>query len=80
MVMGLMYLLPALVLAVLLRGGRYPGERAIERLRAARAPRPRRRVAVMSCPRWCPRAQRRGGRLIAVSLAGRAPPLAFPIA
>jgi hypothetical protein len=73
---GLMYLLPALALAVFLLGDRYPGERAIERLRAARAARPRRRPAGGPRPRQCPREHQRGGRLIAVSLAGRAPPLA----
>lgn len=73
--MTLMYLLPALVLAVVLLGRRYPGERVIERLREARATRPRARAASALCPRLRPREHRRGGRLIAVSLAGRAPPL-----
>jgi hypothetical protein len=72
---GLMYLAPALVLAVVLLGRRYPGERVIGRLREARRTRPRARAASALCPRQRLRAHRRGGRLIAVSLAGRAPPL-----
>ncbi len=72
---GLMYLAPALVLAVVMLGRRYPGERIIERLREARATRPRARAVSAPRPRQSPRAHRRGGRLIAVSLAGRAPPL-----
>ncbi len=71
---GLMYLLPALVLAVVMLGRRYPGERVIERLREARATRPRARAVSAPRPRQSPRTHRRGGRLIAVSLAGRAPP------
>jgi hypothetical protein len=74
--MSLMYLLPALVLAVVILGRRYPGERVIERLREARATRPRRRAASVPRPRQRLRYHQRGGRLIAVSLAGRAPPLA----
>jgi hypothetical protein len=73
---GLMYLLPALVLAVVLLGDRYPGERAIQRLRVGRAARPRAHAASAPRPRRHLGDRRRGGRLIAVSLAGRAPPLA----
>ncbi len=72
---GLLYLVPALVLAALLLGGRYPGERALERLRLEFAPRPRARAANSSRPRRRPDARLGGGRLIAVSLGGRAPPL-----
>jgi hypothetical protein len=70
---GVMYLLPALVLAVVVFTRRYPGERVIERLRADAAP-----ARAASTPRPRPRlyAHERGGRLIARSLAGRAPPLA----
>jgi hypothetical protein len=71
---GLLYLAPALVLAVVLLGCRYPGERVIERLREVRAVRPRARAAGAPRPRQRPREHQRGGRLIAVSLAGRAPP------
>jgi hypothetical protein len=73
---GLMFMLPALVLAVVLFGGRYPGERVIERLRKALATRRRVRATSTTLPRQRPTETRRGGRLIAVSLAGRAPPLA----
>jgi hypothetical protein len=72
---GLLYLAPALVLAVVLLGRRYPGERVIERLREVRAARPRARVVGAPPPRQRPREHQRGGCLIAVSLAGRAPPL-----
>jgi hypothetical protein len=74
MVTGLLFLLPALVLAGLLACGRYPGERAVSRLvrrrgRSARAPRTlgrlRRRVVIL-VGRAAP---------LACSLAGRAPPV-----
>lgn len=72
---GILYLLPACLLGLVLLSGRYPGERALERLReawASRSPRP------MSSrpPRQHPAELLRGGRLIAASLAGRAPPAA----
>ncbi len=73
--MSLLYLLPALVLAVILLARRYPGERVIERLRLARAPGPRVRAASSPRPRCRPDTRLGGGRLIAVSLGGRAPPL-----
>jgi hypothetical protein len=74
---GLMFMLPALALTVVLLCGRYPGgARAIERLRRARARRPRERAVSVPRPRRRPVESRRGGRLIALSLAGRAPPLA----
>lgn len=72
---GLLFLSPAVVLAVVLFAGRYPGERAIERWRDART-RPVRRLATPLPPRPRLFASPGGGRLIAVSLAGRAPPLA----
>jgi hypothetical protein len=69
-----LYLLPALLLLLVLLVRRYPGERLLGVLAARRARRARTRV---------PAATRRielpvphGGRLIAVSLAGRAPPRA----
>ena len=73
---GAMMMLPALALAVALLLRPYLGERALARLQTRQArsrrvaeheaglPRPRTRVA-------------RGGRLIAASLAGRAPPPAL---
>lgn len=73
---GLLFLGPALVLAMALFAGRYPGERVIERWRAARPAGDVRRAADAQRPRPRLSASRGGGRLIAVSLAGRAPPLA----
>jgi len=72
--MGLLFLGPALVLALALFARRYPGEGAIERWRARRSP-PLRPTVTIPKPRLCLPALRGGGCLIAVSLAGRAPPL-----
>lgn len=74
---GALYLLPAAGLALVLMCGRYPGERALKRLRAGRTMLPRAtRTAGASTPerRHTESHVLRGGRLIAVSLAGRAPP------
>jgi hypothetical protein len=71
---GLLFVGPALVLALALLARRYPGERAIERWRARRAP-VRRRSGAVPAPRARLQAVRGAGCLIAVSLAGRAPPL-----
>jgi hypothetical protein len=73
---ALLYLAPALLLALALLAGRYPGERALEQI-VSRAPRlPRLRCAPCRL-RW-PQIQLavRGGLLIASGLAGRAPPCA----
>jgi hypothetical protein len=67
-------MLPALLLAGVLLLKRYPGERAIERLRSAWSGPRHARVRVAARPRLRPRVHRSGGRLIAISLAGRAPP------
>lgn len=72
---GLLFLGPALVLAIALFARRYPGEGAIDRWRARRSP-PHRRGDAAPRPRPRLRALRGGSCLIAVSLAGRAPPLA----
>jgi hypothetical protein len=72
---GLLFLLPAFLLACVLFAKRYPGERVIERLRLARGGRRPRRESSASRPRLRLCVPQRGGRLIAVSLAGRAPPL-----
>jgi peptidoglycan/LPS O-acetylase OafA/YrhL len=72
---GLMFMLPALALAAILFAGRYPGERVIARLGSPRARRLPRRAKGFAAPRARPLRQPRGGRLIAASLAGRAPPL-----
>jgi hypothetical protein len=71
---GLLFLGPALLLAIVLFGRRYPGERVIERWRDARRLRAPRSTAATAQPRPCLRCG--AGRLIAESLAGRAPPLA----
>jgi hypothetical protein len=71
---GALMMLPALLLAVVLLTGRYPGERLIARWARVR-PRAR-RAAGRACTPAHPALQvPRGGRLIAGSLAGRAPPV-----
>ena len=78
---GVLFLLPGLLLALLLRlRRRPPGERLILALhrRRTRARRAAARGSLGTRVRSLP-AHPRGGRLIASSLAGRAPPLA-PIA
>jgi hypothetical protein len=68
---GMLMLLPALVTAALLIVWPYPGLELILRIAARRRPRPGRSRAVR---RRRPLAVARGGRLIAASLGGRAPP------
>jgi hypothetical protein len=74
---GLVMLAPALAFALPLLAGRYLGERAIERVRTARAsaPAPRRR-STAAVPRRRPSLALvpRGGLLLASSLATRPPP------
>ena len=73
---GALILLPALALAIVMLTRPYLGERAIARLRLRRENRPR--PAILSFPaRRSPARSVRGGRLIALALAGRAPPLAL---
>lgn len=69
--LGLMMLLPALVTAVLMIVWPYPGLELILRIAARRRPRPGRTRAVR---RRRPVVVARGGRLLASSLGGRAPP------
>jgi hypothetical protein len=72
---GALMALPALLLAVALLGGSYPGERLLRSWGRGRS-RPRIRGGL---PPALPRpaaAMPRGGSLIASALAGRAPPLA----
>ncbi len=72
---GVLTMLPALALAVMMLMRPYPGERVVARLRARR-----RRASAVRCTVGFLRPEAsvaRGGRLIAVALAGRAPPLAF---
>jgi hypothetical protein len=75
---GLLTMVPALAVAVMMFARPYLGERVIARLRARRRSRNRRSVSARQAApvRRCARVAR-GGRLIAVALAGRAPPPAL---
>jgi hypothetical protein len=71
----LIALAPALFLVAALLLGRFPGERAIERLAAAAAKPARPRApASMPAPRRAPRALVRASELLARHLAVRPPP------
>jgi hypothetical protein len=73
---GLLYLAPAVVLALPLLLGRYVGERQLVEL-AARPPAPaRRRGTRVESPRSYARGMQRGGRLVASGMAKRPPPAA----
>jgi hypothetical protein len=73
---GLLYLAPAVVLALPLLLGRYVGERQLVEL-AARPPAPARRRAIrVESPRSYARVMQRGGRLVASGMAKRPPPAA----
>jgi hypothetical protein len=69
---GMLYLLPALLLLAVLLARRYPGERLLLAL-AGRGVR-RARVHVARALHRIELPVPHGGRLLAVSLAGRAPP------
>lgn len=70
---GALVMLPAIALAVVMLTHPYLGEEAIARLRERRGP--RERTAALAAPALrAPERVARGGRLIAVALAGRAPP------
>src|SRR5271170_7773461 len=74
---GLLSVAPALALAAFLAGGRYPAQGALVRLARVRATRTPAAGALRECrPRVRPRRRRRRPALIAMSLAGRAPPTA----
>jgi uncharacterized SAM-binding protein YcdF (DUF218 family) len=73
---GLLYLAPALVLALPLVGGRYVGEERLSLLAAKRTLRPRRAASRLVATHTFERPMRRGGRLVASSLAKRPPPAA----
>jgi hypothetical protein len=70
---GLLFLMPAFVLALPLLAGRYLGA---DRLAGRCAPVRRRLAAAIHLPRPRVRLVPRGGLLVGCSLAGRAPPLA----
>src|SRR4051794_23000252 len=72
---GLLYLAPAIVLALPLLLGRYVGEEQLVEL-AARPPAPARRRGVrLAGPRSYARVMQRGGRLVASGMAKRPPPV-----
>jgi hypothetical protein len=70
--LALLYLAPALLLALSLRIGYYPGERMIALARGRRRRRPR--AAAFATFAAARQALPRGGRLVGTGLAGRAPP------
>jgi hypothetical protein len=72
----LLLLAPAVLLALVLALGRYPGSGALARaLERHRPPARRRPAGSRSLPRAPRRRRPRGGVLVALSLAGRAPPV-----
>ena len=75
---GLLYIAPALVLALPLLLGRYVGEQQLVEL-ATRPPAPSRGRGVrVESPRSYARVMQRGGRLVASGMAKRPPPAAAP--
>jgi hypothetical protein len=76
---GLLYLAPALLLALPLMLGRYVGEKQLVELAGRALARPRRKPARVVRPRGRAHVMQRGGRLVASGLATRPPPgLALP--
>jgi hypothetical protein len=71
---GLLFLAPAVLLALPLLAGRYIGAERLSRIAHARSPRRPRRAAAGLPPRAGERLLPRGGLLIAASLAVRPPP------
>jgi hypothetical protein len=72
---GLLYLAPALVLALPLLLGRFVGEEQLAGLAGRATTRPRRRrVLRVAPPRSRARVMQRGGRLVASGMAKRPPP------
>jgi hypothetical protein len=73
---GLLYLAPALLLALPLLLGRYVGEEQLVELAARPPARTRRQVLRLASPRSYARVMQRGGRLVASGMAKRPPPAA----
>jgi hypothetical protein len=73
---GLLYLAPALVLALPLLLGRYVGEEQLVELAARPPAATRRRALRVAGPRSYARVMQRGGRLVASGMAKRPPPRA----
>ncbi|HUA10538.1 MAG TPA: hypothetical protein VMA83_00870 [Solirubrobacteraceae bacterium] len=71
---GVLYLFPVALLAAVMLLGRYPGHRTLVALSGRRRTRRRRPPLAARTPRNVD--VRCGGRLVTISLAGRAPPLA----
>ena len=71
---GLLYLAPALVLALPLILGRFPGEEALAGFAAAAPATAAQAAARIPAPRSYVRVMQRGGRLVASALAKRPPP------
>ena len=71
---GLLHLAPALLLCAPLLLGRYLGEQQIAALAKRSHTAPRRGATGVAVPRSHVRIMRRGGRLVASSLAKRPPP------
>jgi uncharacterized membrane protein len=76
---GLLYLAPAVVLALPLVLGRYVGEQQLVELAARPPARSRRRGVRVESPRSYARVMQRGGRLVASGMAKRPPPAAAPL-
>lgn len=72
---GWLYLVPALLIAIPLLAGRYPGEHVLDRLRSRRSA-PHRRCAAVARPGCVGVAPvlPRGGLLLAAGLGRRGPP------
>jgi hypothetical protein len=78
--LALLYLAPALLLAIALLAGRYPGEVVLARIAARRRPRERRpRTPPAHHPTPPPVAAPHGGLLLARALAGRGPPRSLEV-
>jgi hypothetical protein len=77
--LGLLFLAPAVLLALPLIAGRYVGAERLSRVAARRVDGARRSVPALLAPRRCPRVPPRGGLLIAASLAVRPPPTAVSV-
>jgi hypothetical protein len=72
--LGLLFLAPAVLLALPMIAGRYVGAERLSRVAARRAPAVRESGPSLLAPRRCWRVPPRGGLLIAASLAVRPPP------
>jgi hypothetical protein len=72
--LGLLFLAPAVLLALPLIAGRYVGAERLIRAAGQRRPAARRSASVLPAPRPRWRVPPRGGMLIAASLAVRPPP------